>query len=154
MNIKTKILRDLQLVEKELPSVQSGVLALTIQKESFAQFATNFVYQNKNIFVFINDEDLLRTIKFDSPAKFTIVKEKNVTREFLEEINPYYRLFYIVVSGLFREVEEKKITNDIIQSHIQKYSGKLILDEKETASLGKLYFVDSEELLAFDEIAY
>jgi hypothetical protein len=154
MNIKTKILRDLQLVEKELSSIQSGVLALTIQKEALAQFATNFIYQNKNIFIFINDQDLLRTIKFDSPAKFTIVKEKNVTREFLEKINPYYRLFYIVVSGLFREVEEKKITNDIIQSHIQKYSGKLILDEKETASLGKLYFVDSEELLAYDEIAF
>ena len=154
MNKKIKILRDLSLVEKELPSIQSGVLAVTLIKDTFTQFATNFVYQNKNIFVFINDKELLRTIRFDSPAKFTILKEKNTTKELLEEINPYYRLFYIVVSGLFREVEEKKIINDVIQSYIQKYSGQLILNKKETASLGKLYFVDSEELLAFDEIGY
>jgi len=154
MNKKIKILRDLLLVERELSSIQSGVLAVTLQKDTFVQFATNFVYQNKNIFVFINNEELLRTIKFDSPAKFTILKEKNTTKELLEEKNPYYRLFYIVVSGLFREVEEKKVTNDVVQSYIQKYSGKLILNKKETTSLGKLYFVDSEELLAFDEIGY
>ena len=154
MNKKVKILRDLSLVEKELSSVQSGVLAVTLQKEAFTQFATNFVYQNKNIFVFINNEEILRTIKFDSPAKFTIIKEKNTTKELLNEKNPYYRLFYIVISGLFREVEEKKVLNDVIQSYIQKYSGKLILDKKETALPGKLYFVDSEELLAFDEVGY
>ena len=154
MNKKVRILRDLSLVEKELSSVQSGVLAVTLQKEAFTQFATNFVYQNKNIFVFINNEEILRTIKFDSPAKFTIIKEKNTTKELLNENNPYYRLFYIVVSGLFREVEEKKVLNDVIQSYIQKYSGKLILDKKETALPGKLYFVDSEELLAFDEVGY
>jgi hypothetical protein len=154
VNKKIKILRDLLLVEKELPSIQSGVLAVTLQKDAFAQFATNFVYQNKNIFVFINNEELLRAIKFESPAMFTILKEKNTTKELLEESNPYYRLFYIVISGLFREVEEKKVTNDVIQSYIQKYSGKLILSKKEATSLGKLYFIDSEELLAFDEIGY
>ena len=154
MNKKIKILRDLSLVEKELSSIQSGVLAVTLQKDAFTQFATNFVYQNKNIFVFIDNEELLRTIKFDSPAKFTIIKEKNTTKELLNENNPYYRLFYIVISGLFREVEEKKVLNDVIQSYIQKYSGKLILDKKETALPGKLYFVDSEELLAFDEVGY
>jgi hypothetical protein len=100
MNKKTKIIRDLSLVEKELSSIQSGVLALTLQKDTFTQFATNFVYQNKNVFVFINNDELLRTIKFDSPAKFTILKEKNTTKELLEENNPYYRLFYIVISGL------------------------------------------------------
>jgi hypothetical protein len=154
MNKKIKILRDLPLVEKEISSVQSGVLAITLQKDTFVQFATNFVYQNKNIFVFIDNEELLRSIKFDSPARFTVLKEKNTTKELLEESKPFYRLFYIVISGLFREVEEKKVTNDVVQSYIQKYSGQLILNKKESASPGKLYFVDSEELLAFDEIGY
>jgi hypothetical protein len=152
MQKKTKVIRDLSLVEKELPSIQSGVLAVTLQKDMFAQFATNFIYQNKNIFVFITNEELLRTIKFDSPAKFTILKEKNTLKELRDEQDPFYRLFYIVISGLFREVEEKKIIKDITQSYIEKYSGKLIINSKTAAGLGKLYFVDSEELLAFDEI--
>ncbi len=152
MDKKIKVIRDLSLVEKELSSVQSGVLAITLNKDNFIQFATNFVYQNKNIFIFITSEELLKTIKFDSPASFTILKEKNNTKELSETQNPFYRLFYIVVTGLFREVEEKKIINDISQSYIQKYTGKFILNTKETSFLGKLYFVDSEELLAFDEI--
>jgi hypothetical protein len=154
MNKKIKIIRDLHLVEKELSSVQSGVLAITLQKDTFGQFATNFIYQNKNVFVFINNEELLKTIKTDAPAKFTILREKNVSKELREEPEVFYRLFSIVVTGLFREVEEKKILNDVTQSYIQKYSGKLILNKKEVTSPGKLYFVDSEELLAFDEIGY
>lgn len=154
MNKKVKIIRDLSLVEKELSSAQAGVVAVTLQKESFTQFAVNFVYQNKNIFFYVDNEELLRTIKFDSLAKFTIVREKNVTKELQDKKDPLYRLFSIVVTGVIREAEEKKTIRDIAQSFIEKYSGKLILSEKETPTKGKLLFVDSEELLAFDEIGF
>lgn len=154
MNKKVKIIRDLSLVEKELSSAQAGVVAVTLQKESFTQFAVNFVYQNKNIFFYVDNEELLRTIKLDSLAKFTIVKEKNVTKELQEKKDPLYRLFSIVVTGVIREAEEKKTIREIAQSFIEKYSGKLILSEKETPTKGKLLFVDSEELLAFDEIGF
>ena len=154
MNKKVKIIRDLILVEKELNSAQGGVVSVSLKKDSFAQFATNFVYQNKNIFFYVDNEELLRTIKFDSLAKFTILKEKNVTKELIEKNNPLYRLFSIVVTGVIREAEEQKTIREIAQSFIEKYSGKLILDEKETQSRNKLLFVDSEELLAFDEIGF
>jgi len=154
MNKEVKVIRDLSLVENELSSAQAGVVAITLQKESFAQFAVNFVYQNKNIFFYVDNEELLRTIKLDSPAKFTIVKEKNVTKELQEKKDPLYRLFSIVVTGVIREAEEKKTIREIAQSFIEKYSGKLILSEKESPTKGKLMIVDSEELLAFDEIGF
>jgi shikimate kinase len=154
MNKKVKVIRDLSLVEKELSSSQGGVVSVSLQKESFAQFATNFVYQNKNIFFYVDNEELLRTIKFDALAKFTILKDKNVTKELMEKNDPLYRLFSIVVTGVVREAEEQKTIRDIAQSFIEKYSGKLIRDEKETPFRGKLLVVDSEELLAFDEIGF
>jgi hypothetical protein len=154
MNKKIKVIRDLSLVEKELSSAQGGVVSITLQKDSFAQFATIFVYQNKNIFFYLENEELLRTIKLDSPAKFTILNNKSVTKELIEKKDPLYRLFSIVVTGLIREAEEQKTIKDIAQSFIEKYSGKLLLSEKETQTKGKLLFVDSEELLAFDEIGY
>jgi shikimate kinase len=154
MNKKVKVIRDLSLVEKELSSAQGGVVSVSLQKESFAQFATNFVYQNKNIFFYVDNEELLRTIKLDALAKFTILKDKNVTKDLIEKHNPLYRLFSIVVTGVVREAEEQKTIRDIAQSFIEKYSGKLIRDEKETPFNGKLLFVDSEELLAFDEIGF
>jgi len=154
MNRKIKTIRDLPLVEKELNSTTAGVISISLQKGGFAQFATNFIYQNKNIFIYLNNEELLRTIKLDSLAKFTILKDKNVTKELIDEQGPLYRLFSIVVTGLFREAEEKKTINEIDQSFIEKYSGKLLLPDKDLHSNGKLYFIDSEELLAFDEIGY
>ncbi|RPI73028.1 MAG: hypothetical protein EHM47_06940 [Ignavibacteriales bacterium] len=152
MNKKIKVIRDLSLVEKELSIAQGGIISVSLQKESFTQFATIFVYQNKNIFFYIDNEELLRTIKLDSPAKFTILSDKNVTKELIEKKNPLYRLFSIVVTGIVREAEEKKTIRDIAQSFIEKYSGKLLLPEKETQTKGKLLFLDSEELLAYDEI--
>jgi len=132
MNKKIKVIRDLSLVEKELSIAQGGVVSVSLQKESFTQFATIFVYQNKNIFFYIDNEELLRTIKLDSPAKFTILNDKNVTKELIEKKNPLYRLFSIVVTGIVREAEEKKTIRDIAQSFIEKYFVKLLLPEKET----------------------
>ena len=154
MNKKVKVIRDLSLVEKELSSAQAGVVSITLQKEGFAQFATNFVYQNKNIFFYLDNEELLRTIKFDSLAKFTILRDRNTTKELIEKKDPLYRLFSIVVTGIIREAEEQKTIKSVSQSFIEKYSGKLILSDKESQSKGKLVFVDSEELLAFDEVGY
>ena len=154
MNKKVKVIRDLSLVEKELSIAQGGVVAVTLQKESFTQFATNFVYQNKNIFFYLDNEELLRTIKFDSVAKFTILKDKNVSKELIENKDPLYRLFSIVVTGIIREAEEQKTIKSVAQSFIEKYSGKLLLSEKQAQTKGKLVVIDSEELLAFDEIGY
>ena len=154
MNKKLKVIRDLSLVENELSSAQGGVISVSLKKESFTQFATNFVYQNKNIFFYVDNEELLRTIKLDALVKFTILKDKNVTKELIEKKEPLYRLFSVAVTGVIREAEEQKTISNVAQSFIEKYSGKLIRDEKETPSPGKLLFVDSEELLAFDEIGF
>ena len=154
MNKKVKVIRDLSLVEKELSIAQGGVVAVTLQKESFAQFATNFVYQNKNIFFYLDNEELLRTIKFDSIAKFTILKDKNVSKDLIDSKDPLYRLFSIVVTGIIREAEEQKTIKSVAQSFIEKYSGKLLLSEKQAQTKGKLVVIDSEELLAFDEIGF
>ena len=154
MNRKTKTIRDLSLVERELSTTQAGVISISLLKDGFAQFATNFVYQDKNIFVYLNNDELLKNIKLDALAKFTILKDKNVTKELTEKQDPIYCLFSIVVTGLIREAEEKKTINEIDQSFIEKYSGKLLLPGKESYANGKLLFIDSEELLAFDEIGY
>lgn len=154
MNKISKVIRDLNLVEKELSSAQAGVVSVTLKKENFTQFATNFIYQNKNIFFYVDNEELLRTIKLDALAKFTILKDKNFSKELEEKKDPLYRIFSIVVTGVIREAEEQKTINSIAQSFIEKYSGKLIREGKENPSPGKLLCVDSEELLAFDEIGY
>ncbi len=150
MQKKITTIRNLELVEKELNSAAAGVISLSLHKTEFVQFATNFVYQDKNIFIFIDDKELLKSIKFDSLSRFTVLKQKAAPAK----VDSIYGLFSILVTGNLREAEEKKVINDITQTYIQKYSGKLILPDDTSASMGKLVFVDSEELLAFEEIGY
>ena len=149
MNRKINTIRDLVLVEKELGSANAGVISVSLLKEGFAQFATNFVYQNKNIFFYLENEELLRSIRLDSLAKFIILKDKNVSAEFTNKKDALYRLFSIV-----REAEEQKTIKNVAQSFIEKYSGKLLYSDKDNQPGGKLFLIDSEELLAYDEIGF
>jgi hypothetical protein len=154
MNRKIITLRDLSLIEKELGSANGGVVSVSLKKDNFAQFAINFVYQNKNIFFYLDNQELLRTIRFDSMAKFTILKDKNVSKELIDRKDTLCRLFSIVVTGIIREEEEQKTIKGIAQSFIEKYSGKLLYSDKDFKPKGKLLLLDSEELLAFDEIGF
>ena len=148
-------IRNMETVEKELSSTEFGVVSMLLIKEhSFTQFATNFVYQDKNVYIFIDDKELLRTIKYDSLARFTLLKSKKVHKSTEANPNTLYHLFSITVTGIIREVEEKKTLKDITQSFVQKYSGKLMLADQASELKGKLLFIDTEEFLAFDEIGF
>ncbi len=150
MQKKITIIRNLEIIERELNSAASGVAALTVKKDSFVQFATNFVYHDKNIFLFLSGTELLKSIRFDVLARFSIFKNISPEKGEIKK-DQIYKLFSITVTGELKEVEEKKVLNEVTQSYIQKYSGKLIHGEKDTDSLGKLVFIDSNELIAFEE---
>lgn len=141
-------IRNLELIERELELATAGVIAFSLEGKKFNQLATNFVYQDKNIYIFIDDLELLKDIKLNSMSRFTIISQKNDGKQ----EDAIYRLFSILVAGNLREVEEKKVINNITQTYNQKYSGKLIHHDNNTVSPGKLLFIDSEELVAFEEV--
>ena len=150
MHIKVKTIRNLEVIEKELNSISSGVMVLPLE-EDFEQIATNFVYNNKNIYVFIQNNELYRNLKFDSIAKFTAIKDARLGKKIKNHKEDIYNLFYISVSGIIKNVREKKLINNIRQSFIQKYSGKLIESESKSKSFSRLICIDSEELTATEE---
>ena len=147
MQIKVKTIRNLEIIEKELNSISSGVMAVPLE-EDFELVATNFVYNNKNIYVFIQNKELFRNLKFDSITKFTAIKDTRIGKIIKNDKERLYRLFYISVSGIIKNVREKKLINNIKQSFIQKYSGKLIESESKSKSFSRLVCIDSEELTA------
>ena len=120
MQIKIKKIRQLDIIEKELDSISSGVIALPLE-EDFEQIATNFVYHDKNIYLFIQNKELYHDLKFESSAKFTAIKESSFDKKGKSDKENIYRLFYISVNGILKNVEEKKIRDNIKQNFIQKY---------------------------------
>ena len=150
MKINVNTIRNLEVIEKELNSITSGVIVLPL-KEDFEQIATNFVYHNKNIYVFIQNIELFKNLKLDSAAKFTAIKEAKRGKKNISDKEGIYSLFYISVSGIIKDVREKKLINSIKQSYIQKYSGKLIESDSRSKSFSRLVYIDSEELTATEE---
>jgi hypothetical protein len=150
MQIKVKTIRKLEVIEKELNSISSGAMALPLE-EDFEQIATNFVYSNKNVYVFIQNKELYKNLKLDSIAKFTAIKDTRPGKKNKKDNECIYSLFYISVSGIIKNVREKKLINNIKQSFIQKYSGKLIESESRSKSFSRLVCIDTEELTATEE---
>ncbi len=150
MQIKVKTIRNLEVIEKELESISSGVMVLTLEEE-FEQIATNFVYNDKNIYVFIQNKELYKSLKLESIAKFTAIKETTHGKKDKSDKETIYNLFYISVSGILKNVREKKLINNIKQSFIQKYSGRLIESDNRSKSFSRLICIDTEELTATEE---
>ena len=150
MQIKVKTIRNLEVIEKELNSISSGTMALPLE-EDFEQIATNFVYSNKNVYVFIQNKELYKNLKLDSIAKFTVIKNTRLGKKNKNDKECIYSLFYISVSGIIKNVREKKLINNIKQSFIQKYSGKLIESDSRLKSFSRLVCIDTEELTATEE---
>jgi hypothetical protein len=150
MQIKVKTIRNLEVIEKELNSISSGAMVLPLE-EDFEQIATNFVYSNKNVYVFIQNKELYKNLKLDSIAKFTAIKNTRLGKKNKNDKECIYSLFYISVSGIIKNVREKKLINNIKQSFIQKYSGKLIESDSRSKSFSRLVCIDTEELTATEE---
>ena len=150
MQIKVKTIRKLEVIEKELNSISSGAMVLPLE-EDFEQIATNFVYSNKNVYVFIQNKELYKNLKLDSIAKFTVIKNTRLGKKNKNDKECIYSLFYISVSGIIKNVREKKLINNIKQSFIQKYSGKLIESDSRLKSFSRLVCIDTEELTATEE---
>jgi hypothetical protein len=151
MQIKLKTIRNLEIIEKELDSISSGVMVIPLE-EDFEQVATNFVYYNKNIYMFIQNRELYKNLKLDSITKFTAIKDSSRGKKSKNDKEYIYRLFYISVSGIIKDVREKKLINSIKQNYIQKYSGKLIESDSRSKSFSRLVCIDTEELTATEEM--
>ena len=151
MQIKTKTIRNLKIIEKELNTLPSGVVMLPLEVES-EQFATTFVYHNKNIYFFINDNELYRKIVFGSISKFTAIKNSSISIKSKQSTDYNYTLFYISISGIVKNIKEKNTIDSVYQGFIQKYSGKLIDSDSKSKSFSKLVYIDTEEMTATEEI--
>jgi len=144
-------IRDLELIEKELSSNPVGVLAIMIDSEKVAQIATTFIYQDKNVFIFLeSDNELYDKIQFDTNVTFTILKYGKLKRTKDMEFEPTYNLFSISISGIIKKIDEVKLFEELQKKYITKYK-KVAGGEVDLSILHRVVIIDSEEIQAFEE---
>lgn len=143
-------IRDLELIEKELTMNPAGILAVMTDSEKVSQIATTFIYLDKNIFVFIDDEEAYENIQFDTSVSFSIMKYGKLRKTKDMDFDPTYNLFSISISGIIKKIEDPKQFEELQQNYIAKY--KKDVDGKINLSLlSRAVIIDSEEIQAFEE---
>jgi len=141
---KTFQIRDLELIEKELSENFVGVLAVTLKNEKVVQTATTFIYMDKNIYIFFdNESEIYEDINLDTNGSFIILKNENLNEDTINK----YRLMSISISGAVKKVEELKLLDEIKKNYAKKYPE----DNENLLSLNKALIIDTDEILAFDE---
>ena len=149
MHRKITLIRDLEIIEKELNSTAGGILAFNVDGENAVQYTTTFLYLDKNIYFFLDKEDeTYEKINFNDSVSFTILKDERPKKSRTRE-DGYY-LFSAAVLGLIKIVEEKKTIDDIRNKYLSKYSLKKSGESKSSHSK-ELIMIDSEEIQAIEE---
>ncbi|HAB53421.1 MAG: hypothetical protein A2315_02035 [Ignavibacteria bacterium RIFOXYB2_FULL_35_12] len=149
----TNQIRDLELIESELKNTSVGVLALYIDDEKTIQYPTTFLYRDKNIYIFFkNNDELYNSIKYNSSASFTVIKQEKVKRGKKLEFKPTYQMFSITLNGLVRKVDEEKIMTNLRHEYLVKYSKKTDTVRKNILALASAIIMDSDEIHAQEEI--
>ncbi len=141
-------IRDIELIEKELHNTHVGVLAL-YEDEKVLQIPTTFLYLDKNIYIFLEDEEIYDTLHFDSQASFALIKNDKPRKNSKQENRSTYHALSITITGNLRKVDEQKL-DEIKSGFLKKYSNNG--DESEIIDLNdKAVIIDSEEIQAFEE---
>lgn len=146
-------IRDLELIENELHNTSVGVLALYIDDEKTIQYPTTFLYRDKNIYIFFkNDDELYESVKYNSNASFTVIKQEKVKKGKKLDFTPNYQMFSITMNGLLRKVDEEKTMVSLRQDYLAKYSKKTETTRRTMPALANAIIMDSDEIHAQEEI--
>lgn len=141
------IIRDIQEIEKNINQTFSGVASLLLDSDKIYQVPTNFVYLDKNIFIYLDkNEELFGSIKFNSPASFSIIKtEKQGGKEIT------YRSKSVTINGEIKIVDEPKVIEQIKENYRKKYSSRLLPDDYQIPENLILCIIDTLEIKAIIE---
>ncbi len=144
-------IRDIELIEKELQTSMAGVLAVNLTNEKLIQLVTPYIYKDKNIFVFFNDENEIATsIHLDSIVSFSVLRFGKIKKPKSMDYEPTYNVFSITVRGAVRKVDDQKLAEELRQGYIQKYK-KNDNDNIDFSVLENIIIIDSEEIQALEE---
>ncbi len=152
MNKTVNQITDVSQIEKELDQTASGVLAFFSKDELVVQDAVNFVYKDKNIFIFFdNDDENYEKIKLDTFVSFTIVKSNSLEKnKKIQESSGYY-LFSVTINGTIKTVDDNKLISLIQKNYFQKYDQNSDQQPVESKPIVRILYIDSEEIQAFEE---
>ncbi len=145
-----KQIKELDIIEKELSSLSAGLLAFSAEDgEKIIHHPSTFLYHDKNIYVFIFNEEILEKIVFGARASFSTIRTDKF-RKTKKDAEPKYDFFSVSVKGAMKNVDDQKTFEEVKKKYLGKYSYDPE-NEDNTLLMENLIIIDSEELQAIEE---
>ncbi len=145
-------IRDIQFIDREMLTNPVGVLAFFDSNESIVQTPATFVYLDKNVYIFIDEnEEAFEKIKFDVGVFFTTTRFEKVKRTKKRDFTPVYKLTSVIITGQLKRLDDTKNISSIQNLYLEKYSRKNIDEAANLNALQKIIVIDSEEIQAYEE---
>jgi nitroimidazol reductase NimA-like FMN-containing flavoprotein (pyridoxamine 5'-phosphate oxidase superfamily) len=146
-------IRDMQIIDKEMSTNPVGVLAFSGNNESIVQLPTTFVYLDKNVYIFFDENnEALEKIQYDADVHFTITRYEKIKKTKKGDFIPAYKLTSVIITGRLKRLDDSMNINRIQNIYIEKYSPKTMSEVTSLNALQKIFVIDSEELQAYEEI--
>lgn len=141
-------IRDIEIIEGELKNAIAGLLSFSISEEKIVQIPTTFVYLDKNIYVFFDDDsELYDSLEINTELTFSVIKTEKGKKSADLNFVPVYRFVSVKLAGLAKKMDEPKVIDELNKSFSAKYS-KNELNTK----FKKIVMIDTEEIQASEEI--
>ena len=143
------LIRDIKEIEKPLMQARSGILCIHLDNEKLMQFACNFIYLDKNIYIYLDstDEDYVH-VKYGSLGTFSIFSSEKVdtiAKDFT------YRISYTTINGEIKDIDDNKLSDQIFELYRLKYSRSIDADKYMISENLKPVILDTKEIKSLIE---
>ncbi len=140
-------IRNIEEIEKLIVKAESGILCIHLSNEKLYQLACNFIYLDKNVYVYLdNADENYEHVKYGALGSFSVsFHEKNKSSGFS------YKLTYVTINGEIKDVEDNKVSEQILELYREKYSSSVPAEKYLIIDNYKLVILDSNEIKALSE---
>jgi len=140
-------IRDIEIIENELKASVAGLLSLRLSNDNRLLIPSTYVYLDKNIYVFFEDEsEIFDKINLNSTIVFSLIKEEKALPVAELDFVPVYKYLSVKLTGPAKFVEEAKTIEELNKIYSQKY-----VKSEEKTSYKKILMIDTEEIQASEE---
>lgn len=148
MRKKVTQIREMEVIENEFNNAKIGILAFKDHNDKVNQTVIPFIYVDKNIYIFFDENDEnFEKIAFDDHVNFIIKDDTVSDGSAVNKSNGGLKYFTQRVSGIIKKVEDNKTIEDLYKVFVQKYASTL----ESTELFGdKLVLIDTEEIQAMN----
>lgn len=141
-------IRDIEVIEGELKNAIAGLLSFSVSEDKIIQLPATFVYLDKNIYIFFDDDsELYDTIGLNTELSFSVIKTEKGKKSAELNFIPVYKFISVKLVGLAKKIDEAKSIDELNKAFAAKYYKSEI-----HFKYSKIIMIDTEEIQANEEI--